>query len=400
MTDTPFDAIVIGGGIAGVSVGFELSSDRSVCLVEAEELLAQHSTGRSAATVVVGIGAPQIQSLARASLASFRDPPIDVATDLLSSRPSLFFGPDDRCESFHAGMSAAVPEARLVRGRELQGLCPVLRTAATRTAVYDPTASDVDVAAFHQGYVRSLRSRGGEIRTASGVTGLTHRNSQWELQLADGSRLCSPIVVNAAGAWADEVAELAGLDRLGLVAKRRTVFISRSPNHRPEPHWPTLVALAGGFYLKPEGAAFLCSPVDATPEPPGDARPDEEQIARAIEAINDSTTLGVRSVSFSWAGQRSFFVDELPAVGFSHAHCGFFWLAGQGGYGIQTAPALSRVAASLIRGTVIAPDLLSHGVDVAELDPSRMSAPSSARDATGVRATEASRSAGATEPVL
>ncbi|GAA1916666.1 NAD(P)/FAD-dependent oxidoreductase [Nocardioides marmoribigeumensis] len=341
-----YDVVVVGGGIAGVSIAHELAADRSVCVLEAEDELARHTTGRSAATWVAGYGPAGVQELTLLSRAFFDDPPLDVDGALATPLPCLYVGtaetPDAEASAAEVvaatGASALTPE-------EAERLLPVLRPGVVTTAVLDPTCAELDVHGLHQGFVRGLRARGGVVRRRARVLSARRRVGRWSVGTTDGD-LSADVVVNAAGAWADQVGRVFGSEGHALEARRRSVFVS--PTREPLRDLPFTCDLAGGWYAKPEGDAVLCSPEDAEPHPPGDPRPDELEVARALEAINEVTTLGLRSVRTSWAGLRVFAPHGEPVAAWDEEVPQLFWLAGLGGYGIQVAPALAARSAELV----------------------------------------------------
>jgi len=359
------DVIVIGGGIAGVSAAASLAADgASVELLEAERHLAFHTTGRSAALYFESYGHPTIRALSKASRRWFEDPPAGTTDGpLLSPRGALMIAPADQVEALETSIAQAREhgtEIHRIAPADAVEMVPTIRQEKIVAASHEPGAADMDVAAIHQAFVRQLRRAGGLIHTGAGVTAL-RRTSTWHVTTGSGGHHQAPVVVDAAGAWCDEVAVMAGARPVGLVPKRRTVFMVTAPVGSS--HWP-LVATAGHtFYFKPEGTQLLCSPADETPSAPCDARPDEVDIASAIERINEATNLGIRSVRSSWAGLRSFVPDGGMVIGFDDDVDGFFWLAGQGGTGIQTSPAAGALAADLIADRTPAVD--PSGFDVA-----------------------------------
>ncbi len=217
----------------------------------------------------------------------------------------------------------------------------------------------------------ALRARGGVVETTGGVVTLDRTAGVWSVTTSDGTIRRAPVVVDAAGAWADSVADLAGATRVGLRPLRRTIFVVGMPEHVGNPELPTLSDIDESFYIKPEGEQLLCSPADETPSEPTDPRPDELEIARALDAIGETTTLTTRHVRSAWAGLRSFVADRTPVVGFDPVAEGFFWCAGQGGYGIQTCASLARVGAALVRGESPPAEVTARGLDVADLAPGR-----------------------------
>ncbi|MGU3436424.1 NAD(P)/FAD-dependent oxidoreductase [Actinomycetes bacterium M1A6_2h] len=367
------DVIVIGGGIAGVSLGYELADDHAVLLLERESTLAFHTTGRSAALFLETYGNLPIRALTTASRAFLENPPFEGA--LLSPRSLLEFarpGRSDDLRAFYDEISALTPSAEFLDESEARALFPMLRQGHVESAIFEPGSMEVDVHALHQGYVRGLRNRGGEIRTTSGIVGLSRAAGIWTVVLADGSTVAAPLVVNAAGAWADSIAESAGVPTIGLQPLRRTIFTVAAPEGADSSRWPTVSDIDEAFYIKPEGAQFLCSPADETPTPPSDAKPDELEIARALDEIGEATTLNARHVRTSWAGLRSFVPDRTPVVGFDPDADGFFWCAGQGGYGIQTCAALARVGAALVRGQGVPQDVSARGLRAEDLGVARL----------------------------
>lgn len=365
------DVVVIGGGIAGVSAAAELAvAGAEVTLLEAESQLAYHTTGRSAALYFENYGHPTVRALSRASRRYFENPPAgSVDAPLLSPRGAMVVAMPDQV----AALQEQIAEGRS-HGTDVQELSPaeacrlvdVLRIDQIALASYEADAADMDVAAIHQSFVRTFRRHGGTIATNARVEQLT-RSDRWRVTTADGTAYQAKVVVNAAGAWADVIAARAGARPLGLVPKRRTAFMVTAPDHAAD--WPLTVDAAHTFYFKPDGAQLLCSPADETPTQPCDARPEEIDIARAIDRINEMTTLGIRSVRSSWAGLRSFVPDGGMVVGFDPGVDDFFWLAGQGGTGIQTSPAAGALAADLIGE--LTP---RSGIDPAPFSPGRFRA--------------------------
>lgn len=373
-----FDVIVVGGGIAGVSIGYELARDHSVCLLERESTLAFHTTGRSAALFLQTYGNAPIRALTSASRDFLADPPEFWDSALLSPRSLLQFavrGRGDALEAMYQRVRELTPDTELLAPEDACDLFPMLRPAHIDAALYEPGAMEVDVHALHQGYVRGLRARGGVVETTGAVVALDRVGGSWNVTTADGRARRAPVVVDAAGAWADSLAGLAGAQRVGIRALRRTIFMIGMPEDAARTELPTLSDIDESFYVKPEGEQLLCSPADETPTEPSDARPDDLEIARALDAIGEATTLTTRHVRSSWAGLRSFVADRTPVVGFDPDVDGFFWCAGQGGYGIQTCVSLARVGAALLRGEPAPADVVARGLDVADLAPGRRSLP-------------------------
>ena len=363
------DVVVIGGGIAGVSVAAELAvAGAEVTLLEGERQLAYHTTGRSAALYFENYGHPTVRALSRASRRYFENPPDgSVDAPILTPRGAMVVAPPDQVQALRRQIAEGREHGTKVEELSPAAACAlvdVLRIDQIALASYEADAADMDVAAIHQSFVRTFRRHGGTIETTARIAGLSH-DVRWTATTPAGTAYEADIVVNAAGAWADVVGALAGARPIGLIPKRRTAFMVAAPGHAAE--WPLTVDAAHTFYFKPDGSQLLCSPADETPSEPGDARPEEIDIARAIDRINQMTTLGIRSVRTSWAGLRSFVPDGGMVVGFDPDVDGFFWLAGQGGTGIQTSPAAGGLAADLITGT--AP---RSGIDPAPFSPGRL----------------------------
>lgn len=347
--------VVIGGGMAGVSVAYELAEHASVVLLEAEPSLALHTTGRSAAAYEPSYGPPVIRTLTLASGPRFAELAARLDTPpLLTSRPTLWLGCDDAGVAELAALCDA-GAAEPITIDHATRLCPALAPAAIRTAGVDNTSADLDVMALHQGYVRGLVARGGTIHSGHPVTAVERAGSGWTV-LAGDRTVTADVVVDAAGAWADRVAALADVAPIGITPLRRTIAIAAGSG-AVDPGWPLVVDAVESFYFRPEGGRVLISPADETPTEPGDAKPVDLDIALAIERVNEVTTLGLRSVHTAWAGLRSFVDDRLPVVGAWPDQPGFVFFAGQGGYGIQTAPALAAYGAAVALGLDVPTDI-------------------------------------------
>ncbi|HPU12336.1 MAG TPA: FAD-binding oxidoreductase [Aeromicrobium sp.] len=339
------DVIVIGGGISGISIAYELAEDRAVTLLEAEKSLATHTTGRSAATWIGSYGPATVRQYTAESLPFLLDPPFDVDGQIATPMSTLWLGVNGRDDDVRR--LAAETGAQLVDGAQAEELCPVLRPGAIEVAALDATARDLDVMGLQHAYTRAFRARGGTVVTSARVNQAVRDGHEWVLTTETGQTHRADVVVNAAGAWGDVVGEIFGAERLRLEPRRRTIF--QSPTHASLEHIPFTAGIDDGFYFKREGNSVLCSPQDATLQQPGDPKPDELEIARAIESVNAVTTLGLRSVSTAWAGLRTFTPDGNPVAKWDEKVDDYFHFLGQAGYGIQMAPALSAHAAKLVR---------------------------------------------------
>ncbi|MHB1218925.1 MAG: NAD(P)/FAD-dependent oxidoreductase [Alphaproteobacteria bacterium] len=369
------EVLIVGGGIAGASLGYRLAPRRTVIVLERESASGYHSTGRSAAGLSENLGTRPIRALTALSRPFFEAPPrgfTDAA--LLKRRPWLIVARADQRETFEAHLAearASCPAIELVDADAAVKLFPLLDRAYVARAFLEPDAADLDVDAILQAYLRGLRAHGGILVTNAEALTVHKRNDGWRVETR-AAAYEAPVLVNASGAWADETARLAGIRPIGLVPKRRTAMIVAPPAGMDVSDWPELDDVGDEFYLKPEAGKFLLSPSDETPSPPTDAQPDEMDIAVAVDRIERATTLKIRRVERSWAGLRSFVPDRTPAVGFDPDAEGFFWLAGQGGAGIQTSAGLSQAAASLILGTEWPALLSARDVTADTLSPARL----------------------------
>ena len=367
------DVAVIGGGIAGATAAAHLSPTHSVVLLEQEGELAYHSTSRSAAVYIENEGGPIFHRLSTASRPFFEAEHLELDAPLLEPLPVLKVGDASQRQEFaddHAGASTITPSVQLLEGDELAELCPVLRPNVT-VGLLEPTAASIDVMGLHQLFVRRARANRADLRRNARVTAIEHRKAGWTVTTANGT-VHADVVVNAAGAWCDHVATLAGAQPVGLTPMRRTAFTTRISVDPSD--WPLIYSGIPGAecYFKPEaGNQLLCSLSDETSTEPCDARAEEIDVARAIEHINTISTLDIRSVGTTWAGLRTFAPDRNPVFGFDDVVDGFFWLAGQGGCGIVSSPAAGQIAAALIAGDPLPASITSLGLTVDQLAPRR-----------------------------
>jgi D-arginine dehydrogenase len=345
-----FDVVVIGAGIAGATAAAHLSADHKVALIEAEEAAGYHSTGRSAALWILNYGPADVRALTGLSRAFYDAPPPGFTdTPLMSRRPMVLLAPAGCEETLTAGIAEGVG-LREIDPDAVRAMVPALRPGYARAAAIEEDAFDIDVAAVHQGFLRQLAARAGRLALRSRSGRIARVSGEWNVEVTSGAVFRAPVVVNAAGAWGDEVAEQAGVERLGLVPRRRTAaIIDPAPWHPAA--WPSLIAVDDSWYVRPEARTrLMVSPVDATDSHPHDVRPDELDVAIAIDNMRAALEIEVRRVERSWAGLRTFTPDGSLAFGWDPVAAGFFWCVGQGGYGIQTAPAAGRFVADLVSG--------------------------------------------------
>ena len=373
---TEADVAVIGGGMAGVSVAAELAAHVRVVLVEMEAQPGRHSTGRSAAIFAPSYGPAPIRALTRASAGFLNAPPDAFAPVALTGpRPLLLIARPDQTDALDRVTRTMAAEAAVSRldAAATRDAQPLLRDGYAAGGMLDEAGRDIDVAALQAGYLRRLRAAGGTVLTGAAVEAMARDGAGWRIETRAGT-VRAGLVVNAAGAWADVLGAMAGAERIGLVPKRRTAVIVAAPAGIETRALPITIDVDERFYLKPDAGRLLLSPADATPADPGDAQPEELDVAICIDRCQTAFALDVRRIEARWAGLRSFVADGVPVIGFSDAAPGFFWLAGQGGYGIQTAPAASRLAAALALGRGVPGDVADHGFDAASVAPSRLNA--------------------------
>lgn len=365
--------VVIGAGIAGASVAAELAANLDVVLVEMESMPGYHTTGRSAAVFAPSYGPAAVRALTRASRSFLESPPEGfAAAPLMSPREILMIARPDQRDSLDGlmAMASAETEIELLDADGLYEHQALLRPGYAAAGMLDKGGQDIDVATLHQGYLRKFKASGGQLITDAAVSGLSRQGDGWIVETTKG-RILAGVVINAAGAWADQIGQLAGAETVGLVPKRRTAMMIAEPSGFTQRDAPITIDIDEQFYLKPDAGRLLISPADETPTEPQDAQPDEMDVAICADRIMTAFALDIRRIENKWAGLRSFVRDKEPVIGYSAVAPGFFWMAGQGGYGIQSAPAAAKLAAALVQGQPVPSHIRDEGFDAANVAPDR-----------------------------
>lgn len=371
-----YDFLIIGAGIAGASAAYELAALGRVLILEREPFPGYHATGRSAALYTEPYGNRTVRTLTRASHDFFVRPPADFTDQaLLAPRQALYVAREDQLERLHDRAQQEHRDGYVLcplPARACLERVPILRPGYVAGGLLEPNAMDIDVHALHQGFLRGAVSRGAELIKDVEVAAI-ERVSQGYRMRAGTQQFEATVVVNAAGAWADSIAQLAGITPIGLQPLRRTAMILDLPDGLDATHWPFVVDVDHEFYFKPEAGKLLASPGNETPSPPCDAQPDELDIAVCVDRMEQATDLAIGRVGRRWAGLRTFAADRSPVVGFDPAADGFFWLVGQGGYGVQTSPAMAKLTARLVRRLSCPPELGQLGFTLDAVSPRRES---------------------------
>jgi D-arginine dehydrogenase len=366
-----FDFVVVGGGIAGVAVGSELARHGSVLLLERESSLSYHTTGRSAAISMESYGNALIRRLTCASRAFFENPPSELTSDELSSpRGALIVGDEAHWGKLNARFQAVVqqvPSAQWLDRKSVAEMVPFLGEQWI-AGIHEPSAFDLDVHAIHGAFLRGIRLRGGLVRTDSEIAHAQRVGGAWTIKLANGDSLQASTIVNAAGAWADVVAQRCGATALGIQPLLRTVVVVDP--ERDVSRCPYIGTVDEQLFIKPDVGRLMVSPCDETPSDPCDALPDELGVAIAMDRLENATSLRPKRVLNRWAGLRIFVPDRSPIVGADPAHDSFIWCAALGGYGIQTAPAMARLCAALATRSALPPDL--DDINTQDVAPARV----------------------------
>ncbi len=369
------DAIVIGAGIAGTSVAYFISPHARVLVLEREAHAGMHSTGRSAALFSESYGPPQARALSRASRAFLERPPAGfVEHPILTPRGMLVVGSSGQMRevtSLYESIRERMPAARLQSARELRATVPVLEPDFASLGVYEPGAADIDVHGLHQGFVRGLKARGSTLECSVEIHAIEHDQGRWCLDTGERV-LRAPLLINAAGAWVDEVAAQAGVAPIGIEPRRRSAFLFSPPEDTSTAQWPFVCSVDESWYFKPDAGLLLGSPANADPVRPHDVQPEELDIALGIYRIEEATSLRIHRPARTWAGLRSFVADGDLVGGFAADAPGFFWVAALGGYGIQTCAAMGEACAHLALGRTLPSHITDAGLTPAMLSPQRL----------------------------
>ena len=369
---TQVDFLIVGAGIAGASAGYFLAPHGRVLLLERESQPGYHTTGRSAALFIESYGTPQVRALTCASRAFLESPPAGFSEHaLLAPRGAMFAGTaaqEALLEEAYASARGLSTKVRRLDEAQARALVPVL--APGIRAVIEEDAMDMDVHAIHLGYLRGLRARGGSLACNAEVTRCERLGEDWEVE-AGGKTYRTAVIVNAAGAWCDIIAGLAGARPLGLQPKRRSAFIFAPPEGIATHAWPMVIGADESFYFKPDAGMLLGSPANEDPVQAQDVQPEEYDIALGIQRIEEATSLRIRRPTRVWAGLRSFVADGDLVGGYDARREGFYWLAAQGGYGIQTSPAMGEACAALARGAAMPARIADFGLSAQMLSPQR-----------------------------
>ena len=381
ISDLIWDFIVIGAGMAGSSTAWQLVERASVLVLERESQPGYHTTGRSAALFEEHYGPAQVQALTRASRAFYEQPPADFAEHaLVSPRGVLYVASTDQLPQLRKEYQNAQlhsPNARWLDAIALKALLPALNTEVLAAGFTDDGARDLDVHGLHQGFLRGLRQRGGQLWTNADVQVLqwNTQTQSWVVRLADGRSAQARHIVNAAGAWADEMGKLAGAAPIGLIPKRRSAFTFSMPDGMDGHAWPAVIDIDEQWYFKPDAGQLLGSPANADATTPHDVQPEELDIAIGIDRIMQATQFDIRRPKHTWAGLRSFVADGEMVIGWDTQAPRFLWVAAQGGYGIQSAYGYSLLARNLALNEPLAPVLQQQGVQPSALSPQRLQKP-------------------------
>jgi D-arginine dehydrogenase len=372
-----YDVAVVGGGLVGASAAYHLCRHCQVVLIEQESQPGYHSSGRSAAVLLPTYGGPLAQGLTRASMEFLSHPPHDFADaplPLTAPRGAIFLASEgqlDLLDHWRPDNASSASSPRMLSAREATERVPILVAENIAGAMWLPDVRDIDAAAMLHGFLRAFKGRGGTVLLDSKVDAIRRSDGLWLLETKAGT-VRAKTVVNAAGAWADPVATLAGVAPKGLVPTRRTMVLVAAPPDMNSREWPLVSDAAETFYFKPDAGRLVVSPADRSPIAAQDVQPDEWDVAVAVERLEAATSLRVRRIEQKWAGLRTFAPDEEPVIGFDPQAPDFIWAAGLGGFGVQAAFAVGRCCEALLCRDELSSELASLGVDLARLSPGRL----------------------------
>jgi D-arginine dehydrogenase len=356
---TDFDFVIVGAGIAGASLAAELACHASVLLIEAEAYPGYHATGRSVAFWTESYGGPGVQPLTTASGSFFLKPPTDFADQsFITPRGCLHIGTSDDEALAHklmADFKTSELEFEALDVKRISSRVPGI-LPDWNIGLWEAGCCDIDAAALHAAYLRKAKRDGGQLHCLAPLRQAKFSGGLWKIETATGN-FTAKSVINAAGAWADQVAILCGVKPVGIVPYRRTV-LQLAVEPAASPNLPLVIALDGSLYFKPAAGRIWLSPHDETPSPACDAMVEEIDVAIALERLKHIVDWKIERLEHKWAGLRSFAADRLPVIGRDPDKPEFFWFAGQGGFGIQTAPAAASLAASLLCEGISAPPLV------------------------------------------
>ena len=367
-----YDFLVIGAGISGASAAYELAASGSVVVLEAESIPGYHSTGRSAALYTPNYGPDLVRRINKQSHEFFYAPPMDFAEhSLLSPRGMMMIASPEQESEFKMEMRDPTPGIEEITAQEVLRRAPFLKSDQVVGGTYESGVFDMDVNAIHQGYLRGFTKRGGELLVNSPVCSLRRTQNHWIVKAGD--RIVEArIVINAAGAWADEIGRLAGAKSIGLIPKRRTAAMIDAPASINLDTVPAMDFMGCENYIKPEKYQLMISPGDELPVTAQDIQPDDFDIAVLVDWVETVTQINVSKINHQWAGLRCFVGDGKPVVGFDPTLGNFFWLAGQGGYGIMMAPALAKATAELVTNRCLSKKFVDAGITAESCSPSRL----------------------------
>lgn len=373
------DTLVIGGGIAGLSAAARIARHGETLVLERESAAGYHSSGRSATFCHFGIGDGLVHKLTAVSKAVFAAPAEGDHPPLAKRMAALFIARSEEREQLDRLTETTLahsPDAARIAGADLRTIVPVLKTGAEGFAagLHDPDAYKLDSDAMLQANIRALRAAGGALVTDAPVETIRRTGENWTVD-TPGESYAAQRIVNAAGSWADTLAEMANVKPLGLIPLKRTIIAFRPPDGIDVSDWPFTKTVGAGFYMLPEGSGrLLASPMDETPSEPCDAQPDEETVALAAWQVEQATDIEIKRIDHKWSGLRTFAPDHSPVAGYAPDAPGFFWLAGQGGFGLQTSPAMATAAEALLLGMDWPDELGAVDAQPEMLSPMRLSA--------------------------